>query len=248
MSNLFTQDFRTTPYWWDHVPRPALPDTPLPTKVDVAVIGSGYTGLSAALQTARGGRDTLVLDAEEAGFGCSTRNGGQISTSIKPGFDALARRYGAERASGILQEGHNSLAWMSDFVAAERIDCDFRACGRFHAAHNPAQYEALARAGAGAVRGPEGRSACRPARRAAQRARHRRVFRRRGLYAARLGRSGPLPSGHARARARSRRHRHAALPCAPRFGATARRSASRPPRGRSRPPMSWSRPTAIPAG
>jgi glycine/D-amino acid oxidase-like deaminating enzyme len=34
---------------------------------------------------------------------------------------------------------------VSDFVAAERIDCDFRACGRFHAAHNPAQYEALAR-------------------------------------------------------------------------------------------------------
>src|SRR5262245_22277997 len=145
MSNLFTPDFRTTPYWWDHVPRPNLPDTPLPRKVDVAIIGSGYTGLSAALQTARGGRDTLVLDAEEAGFGCSTRNGGQISTSIKPGFGALARRYGSERATGILQEGHNSLAWVSDFVAAERIDCDFRACGRFHAAHNPAQYEALAR-------------------------------------------------------------------------------------------------------
>ena len=145
MSNLFTHDFRTTPYWWDHVPRPQLPDTPLPKKVDVAIIGSGYTGLSAALQTVRGGRATLVLDAEEAGFGCSTRNGGQISTSIKPGFDALARRYGAERATGILREGHNSLTWVSDFVAAERIDCDFRACGRFHAAHNSAQYEVLAR-------------------------------------------------------------------------------------------------------
>ena len=145
MSNLFTQDFRTTPYWWDHVPRPSLPDTPLPRKVDVAIIGSGYTGLSAALQTARGGCNTLVLDAEEAGFGCSTRNGGQISTSIKPGFDALARRYGSERAFAILKEGHNSLAWVADFVAAEGIDCAFRVCGRFHAAHNPAQYEALAR-------------------------------------------------------------------------------------------------------
>ena len=145
MSTLFTQDFRTTPYWWDHVPRPKLPDTPLPRKVDVAIIGSGYTGLSAALQTARGGRDTLVLDAEAAGFGCSTRNGGQISTSIKPGLDALARRYGSERALGILREGHDSLAWVADFVAAERIDCDFRTCGRFHAAHNRRQYEGLAR-------------------------------------------------------------------------------------------------------
>jgi glycine/D-amino acid oxidase-like deaminating enzyme len=155
MSDLFTQDFRTTPYWWDHVPRPSLLDTPLPQKVDVAIIGSGYTGLSAALQTARGGRGTLVLDAEEAGFGCSTRNGGQISTSIKPGFDALARRHGSERAFAILKEGHNSLAWVADFVATERIDCDFRVCGRFHAAHNPAQYEALARHVQAQPKGPE---------------------------------------------------------------------------------------------
>jgi glycine/D-amino acid oxidase-like deaminating enzyme len=146
MSALFTEDFRTTSYWWDHVPRPQLPDTPLPQKADVVVIGSGYTGLSAALQTARGGRDTLVLDAEAAGFGCSTRNGGQISTSVKPPFEALVRHHGEERALGILREGHNSLAWAGDFVAAEKIDCDFRRAGRFHAAHNPAQYEALARA------------------------------------------------------------------------------------------------------
>jgi glycine/D-amino acid oxidase-like deaminating enzyme len=145
MNDQFTQDFRTTPYWWDEVPRPSLPDTPLPPKVDVAIIGSGYTGLSAALQTARGGRHTLVLDAEEAGFGCSTRNGGQISTSIKPGLDALTRRYGSERAFRILKEGHNSLAWVADFVTTEKIACDFQVCGRFHAAHNPAQYEALAR-------------------------------------------------------------------------------------------------------
>jgi len=145
MSDLFTTDFKSTPYWWDQVPRPALPDAAPPAKVDVAVIGSGYTGLSAALQTARGGRDTLVLDAEDAGWGCSTRNGGQISTSIKPDFDALSRRHGSDRAFAILREGQQSLAWIGDFVAAERIDCDFRIAGRFHAAHNPAQYEALAR-------------------------------------------------------------------------------------------------------
>ena len=135
---------KLAPYWWDDVPRPTLPDTPLPATVDVAVIGAGYTGLHAALETARGGRSTLVLDAEEAGWGCSTRNGGQVSTSIKPGFELLAKRHGSTRAFEILQEGQRSLSWIADFVEHEQIECDFARVGRFHAAHNAAQYEALA--------------------------------------------------------------------------------------------------------
>lgn len=143
-SDLFAEDAKLTPYWWDHTPRPALPDTAPPTKADVVVIGSGYTGLSAALQTARGSRDTVVLDAEDAGWGCSTRNGGQISTSVKPRYADLAPQYGPDLAFRIVKEGHNSLEWIAEFVAAEGIKCDFRIAGRFHAAHNPAQYEALA--------------------------------------------------------------------------------------------------------
>jgi len=140
-----TSETKLAPYWWDRTPRPALPDTPLPAKVDVAVIGSGYTGLGAAIQTARGGRDTLVIDAEDAGYGCSTRNGGQISTSIKPSYDELSRRHGADQAFRIIKEGQNSLAWAEQFIAEEKIDCDFQVVGRFHAAHNATQYEALAK-------------------------------------------------------------------------------------------------------
>lgn len=138
-------DTRTTPYWWDHVPRPVIPVADLPARADVVVIGSGYTGLHAALQTARGGRRTIILDAEDAGWGCSTRNGGQISTSIKPGHAELARRHGLEAATRIVQEGRNSLAFVEEFVRSEQIDCDFGVVGRFHAAHNAAQYEILAR-------------------------------------------------------------------------------------------------------
>ena len=138
------ENCKLAPYWWDDVPRPVLPDQGLPPSVDVAVIGAGYTGLHAALQTARGGRSTIVFDAEEAGWGCSTRNGGQISTSIKPTFDQLARRHGSRRAFDILREGQQSLAWIGEFVRTEGIDCDFAQVGRFHAAHNPAQYDALA--------------------------------------------------------------------------------------------------------
>ena len=168
-----------------------------------SIIGSGYTGLHAALQTARGGRDTLVLDAEAAGFGCSTRNGGQISTSIKPGFDALARRHGRERALGILREGRNSLAWVGEFVAAEKIDCDFRVVRPLSR-----------RAQSGAIRGAGARGA-EPAARSWRSTAHvvPRAEQRNELgtdayfggvvyRAARLGRPGPLPSGHARARVR----------------------------------------------
>ncbi len=143
-TDLFTADSKTAPYWWDHVPRPEPVKCTLPTTADVVIVGSGYTGLNAALQIARGGRHTVVIDAEAAGFGCSTRNGGQISTSIKPSFDELARRHGPEQAFAILKEGHNSLAWIKDFVSAERMQCGFAVVGRFHAAHNASQYEALA--------------------------------------------------------------------------------------------------------
>lgn len=144
-AELFTPDFKTLPYWWDRTP-PAEPIEPaLPKSVDVLVVGSGYTGLSAALQTARGGRSTLVVDAQAIGWGCSTRNGGQVSTSIKPSFLELAAAHGEDRARQIIQEGHRSLSWLGEFIEAEGIDCDYRISGRFHAAHSPRQFEALAR-------------------------------------------------------------------------------------------------------
>lgn len=140
---LFAPDAKLAPYWWDDVPRPVLPEAAVPGTADVAIVGSGYTGLHAALQTARGGRHTVVFDAEDAGFGCSTRNGGQISTSVKLSYAALAARHGPQRAFDILKEGQRSLAFMGDFVQAEKLDCDFRVAGRFHAAHNAAKFKEL---------------------------------------------------------------------------------------------------------
>lgn len=132
-------------YWLDQLGEPpATPDTP-PRTVDVLVVGSGYTGLNAAIQTARGGASTLVIDAENPGFGCSTRNGGQVSTSVKPSLGKLAARYGMERAQAIRAEGRASLEWLGTFVEVEGLACDFKRAGRFHAAHTPRHYEALVR-------------------------------------------------------------------------------------------------------
>ena len=153
--DIFTSDFRTTPYWWERSPRPVLAPPQLPKQVDVAVVGSGYTGLHAALQTARGGRSTLVFDAEDAGWGCSSRNGGQISTSIKPSLGELSRRHGPDKARAIHHDGREALRWIGEFVAAEKIDCDFNVVGRFHAAHNEPAFRRRAAAAEGEPAGFE---------------------------------------------------------------------------------------------
>ena len=141
----WTADWKAGSFWLDGLdPVGGMADIP-PAQADVVIIGSGYTGLNAALETVRGGRSTLVIDAGDVGGGCSTRNGGQISTSIKPSLADLTAKFGPERARAIREEGKTALDWIETRVAQEGIDCDFRRCGRFHAAHTADHFEALAR-------------------------------------------------------------------------------------------------------
>ena len=138
-----SNNFKAQPYWWDETARAEMKVSELPEKTDVLIIGSGYTGLHCALQTAGAGRETLVIDAEAAGWGCSSRNGGQISGEIKPGYDELKRKYGESKAFGLLKESRNALDWLTEFIDNEGIDCELNRCGRFQAAHNPAQFKQL---------------------------------------------------------------------------------------------------------
>jgi glycine/D-amino acid oxidase-like deaminating enzyme len=148
-----SKDFKTQPYWWDQTPAAETGDSALPAKTDVLVIGSGYTGLHCALQTAAADRSTVVIDAEAAGWGCSTRNGGQISGEIKPGYEELSRRYGSAKAFALIKEARNALDWLGGFVKDQGIDCDYQQCGRFTAAHSPRQFRRLV---AGAQQQPAG--------------------------------------------------------------------------------------------
>lgn len=136
----------TRPIWWDDVGLPAARHEPdLPTEVDLLVVGSGYTGLSAAVVAASGGMSTLVLDSEVIGFGCSTRNGGQVSTSIKPSLAPLSRRHGADLARRIYEEGKAALAYVAELAQQDGMDFDFRRSGRFHGAQGKRQFEQMKR-------------------------------------------------------------------------------------------------------
>ena len=142
--SIFSDDFKTQPFWWDATPRPEFNDQSLLRDTDVLIIGSGYSGLNCGIQTVRGGLNTLVIDTESAGWGCSSRNGGQISGEIKPGYEELRRKYGAEKAFDLVKEARNALEWVGEFIGSEGLDCEFKQCGRFQAAHNPRQFRLLA--------------------------------------------------------------------------------------------------------
>ena len=138
-----SDDFALHPYWWDKTPRPEVGDQAIPGNTDVLVIGSGYTGVHCALQTARAGRQTTVIDAQDLGWGCSTRNGGQISGEIKPDYDQLSRRYGNAEAHALISEARNALDWLGGFVDEQGLDCDYQRNGRFVAAHSARQFDKL---------------------------------------------------------------------------------------------------------
>lgn len=144
-NDVWSADWKDSSYWLDGLPQQPSLTEKLPETADVLIVGSGYTGLNAAIETVRGGRSTLVLDADVPGWGCSTRNGGQISTSVKPSLEKLTASFGAKRASAIRREGETALEWIEDRIASEKIDCAFRRVGRFHAAHTPQSYEDIAR-------------------------------------------------------------------------------------------------------
>lgn len=67
-------------------------------RADVAVIGAGYTGLSAALHAAQRGLDVVVIDAHRAGFGASGRNGGQVGSGWRQSQRWLEARFGTTEA------------------------------------------------------------------------------------------------------------------------------------------------------
>jgi glycine/D-amino acid oxidase-like deaminating enzyme len=136
---------KSTPFWWEEAPVKPLPRQLLPKKLDAAIVGAGYAGLSAGLMLARGGRSVAAFDAMKPGEGASSRNGGITSGSIRLDYATIARRFGEEKAMAIEAEGKITREFLYDFIKTEGMDCDFRLVGAFKGALGYNQYETMAR-------------------------------------------------------------------------------------------------------
>ena len=121
----------STPYWWQAAPPRDYHLEHWPDRVDVLIIGGGFTGFGAAIPLARAGLSVLVIEADQVGSGASTRNGGITSGNIRLSFNALKKRFGQEQAVAFYQEAHKARADLYAFIRDEKIVCDLQACGRF---------------------------------------------------------------------------------------------------------------------
>ncbi len=128
---------REKTFWLDTMEMPAPPPLPLPHSVDVAVLGAGFTGLSAARTLAKRGASVAVLEAETIGWGASSRNGGMVLTGLKLGVGKLISRYGLEATRRMYAASLASIDCVEQIVREENIECDFSRCGHLEVACKP---------------------------------------------------------------------------------------------------------------
>jgi glycine/D-amino acid oxidase-like deaminating enzyme len=129
-------------FWATTVDSPAVAEScELPETVDVAVIGAGYCGLSAARTLAKRGVSTAVLEAETLGWGASSRNGGMVLTGMKLPAPTLIKRYGMETVRRMYAASLETIDCVEQIVREEKIDCNFSRCGHLEVACKQAHFD-----------------------------------------------------------------------------------------------------------
>ena len=150
-------EISVTPLWIAEHPMPAASTDALPLTVDCAIIGGGYTGLAAARETAAAGRSTVVFEAGGVGAGCSGRNGGQVAYSLKPTFDELSARHGADLALRIGREGFAAMESLRELAGEPHVDIGWQSTGCYYGAHTRRHFDLICREADAQPRGLEQR-------------------------------------------------------------------------------------------
>src|ERR1700684_2576157 len=132
-------------YWLTTAKFPAPEPRPLPARVDVAVMGAGFTGLSAARTLAQRDAKVAVFESETVGWGASSRNGGMILTGMKLGVNQLISMYGRERTQRMYAASLQTIDCVEQIIRDENIDCDFSRCGHLEVACKQKHFDDYAR-------------------------------------------------------------------------------------------------------
>ena len=130
---------------WDDPAPPRLPPNSLPDRTDVAIVGGGYTGLSAARTLARHGAAVTLLERHRIGWGASGRNGGFVLPGFQPEADSLTRRYGPERARSLFADTMEAIGFLEGLIAEEAIGCGYARRGAVTLAGRPSHLRDLER-------------------------------------------------------------------------------------------------------
>jgi glycine/D-amino acid oxidase-like deaminating enzyme len=139
-------NFSSTPYWHYDVDLRVntTPLEELPASIEVLIVGSGFTALSAALTLSRAGKSVAIVEAQDIASGASSRNGGLLGPSFhKLGLQGLVKKFGQETADELLKESLKGYDWLLDFIEKEKIECDLDYCGRFRGAIRPSHFKSL---------------------------------------------------------------------------------------------------------
>src|SRR5437016_5270812 len=133
-------------YWIETVTMPPSQSArDLPDSIDVAVVGAGFCGLSAARTLAKRGVKVAVFEAETFGWGASSRNGGMVLTGMKLPVPTLIKRYGREAVRRMYAASLDSIDCVEQIVREENIDCTFSRCGHLEVACKQSHFDAYAR-------------------------------------------------------------------------------------------------------
>jgi glycine/D-amino acid oxidase-like deaminating enzyme len=130
---------------WDEGAPSARRPAVLPERTDVAIVGGGYTGLSAARTLARHGVAVTVVERHRVGWGASGRNGGFVVPGFQPEADCLVRRYGADRARALFADSMQAIEFLEGLIAEEAIDCGYVRRGAVTLAARPSHLRDLGR-------------------------------------------------------------------------------------------------------
>lgn len=130
--------------WADTAPAPpVLSSFKGERKTDIAIVGGGYTGLSAALHLAEKGADAVLLEAEQIGFGGAGRNVGLVNAGLWLMPDDVVKIIGEEYGERVIKELGNSPDLVFDLIKKHKIECEATRKGTLHCAHSNGGYKAL---------------------------------------------------------------------------------------------------------